>query len=431
MKIIFFFFCLSFLIVNAEKKEDVVEVKIVMKPYPQKSLSFLLQDSTRTSYTFSLPLNETQKMSQFSCKQKEKEINVQFISKEEKERMEIIVELQPNEQQEEMKFECQWNMIDSLLNYPKVKDVDDPYKFLTTISLCPISSQLKCRSSILKVAHDTISMSIKPKEETSSKITFKPMIIEHEDEQFTFVVYHFSTRFESMTFSSVKKVININKNDHYVHMEIEDMKNNGAQLEKEFFRSDFRRGGVFLSEIKMNVEKESSNLEYRDTTGLITTGRLIPYDKHVTLQLPTRYPLLGGWKTSFEVNYNYPYDISIQQINTKKRFITPLKIDLNGIVTKSELEIVLPEGATITSIHYPKQHVLSEEIYNQKSFGTTFTKPVVKLTFDHVDLHSLPGSIEIYYEENPVAEKTKNIIVACLASSIILIIILYAKIINN
>ena len=181
----------------------------------------------------------------------------------------------------------------------------------------------------------------------------------------------------------------------------------------------------------MNAEKSASNLEHRDSTGLITTSKLEDNKEQTTFVLSARYPLLGGWKNSFEINYNFPLDNVIQQIGGQKRFALPLKVDFDGIVENGEIDVVLPEGSTVTSITIPKRGYISQTTFEQKSFGTIYTKPVVKISLKDVDMGSLTESVEIYYKENPAAETTKNVIVACLASSIILIIILYAKIINN
>ena len=413
-------------VVNAELTHNEVEVITRFKPYPHRVMKFNIKGKNIKDYSYYLPLNETEMITQLTCQKENKDIKFDVTPNTEKNRVKIQVHFDGEE--EAVKFTCEHNLINALENYPKAKGFEDDYKYLATFSICPIGKNIKCKSSIDQTSADFISLTPEPVEKTNTKIVFDKI---EKEKEFVFAIYHFSTKKEYVTYSSIKKVININKEDHYVHMEIEDMKNNGAELKSEFFREDFKYGGIFLQEMKMDVEVGASNLDYRDTTGMITTGKSSNNEKSVTFTLPTRYPLLGGWKTSYEVNYNYPIDVSVQKIGELKRFAAPLKVDLNGIVHQGEIDIVLPEGATIQSINYPKKAFIVDESYDQKSFGTYFTKPVVKLTLTDVDMSTLPDTIEIYYRENPIAERTKNIIVACLASSIILVIILYAKIINN
>ena len=425
-----FAFIFFLAIVNAEVTNNEVDVITKFKPYPHRIMKFTLKGKNIKDYSFYLPLNETELISQFTCKRNDNDIPFDIVPNTEKNRIKVQVHL--NTEDETIKFTCEHNLINSLVNYPKVKDVHDDYKYITTFAICPLGKNIKCKSSVDQSGAESISIAPEPEEKTRTKMTFEKIETEKSKKnEFVFATYHFKTSKEMVTFTSIKKVINVNKENHYVHMEIEDMKNNGAELNKEFYREDFRFGGVYMDSLEMNVEKDASNLEYRDTTGLITTGKEKKHDKYVSFSLPPRYPLLGGWKTSYEVNYNYPLEVSVQQIGEQKRFVAPLKVDLAGICHDGEIEIVLPEGSTITSINYPKKLFVKETIFDQKSFGTYYTKPVVKLTMTDVDMSTMSDSIEIYYRENPAAETTKNIIVACLASSIILVIILYAKIINN
>ncbi|GAB1218899.1 hypothetical protein ENUP19_0009G0004 [Entamoeba nuttalli] len=409
---------------HATITKNQVEVNIDFTPFPKRTMEFSVEGEHLKQYHFTLPLNESLQMTQFTCIENDKELQFEVIAKPENETIEVIVDLLD---QQKNKFTCKYLHIDALENYPKERSLSEKYKFLFTTHLCPLSDHIKCTTLFNLKSIQSIAFSIKPTTEGSSRLKFGP----YEPTEFKFISYHLQSSLHPMTYGRVQKVVNINEDNIYVHMEIDDMKNNGAILNKEFNRNDFNYEGIYLKDFSMEVEVNAYNLEYRDSTGLITTGHLVSRPKSSTLYLPPRYPLLGGWKTSFEVNYNYPLDVSVQQIKEQKRLVIPLKVDFKGIVSNEEVDIVLPEGATITSINYPKRSYIKETVYNQPSFGTYYKKPVVQLILKEVDMSDNTDMLEIYYKENPAAKRTKNIIVAFLTSSIIIIFLLYAKVINN
>ena len=45
---------------------------------------------------------------------------------------------------------------------------------------------------------------------------------------------------------------------------------------------------------------------YRDEIGNISTSNLYETDESVDFEIRPRYPLFGGWKTSYYIGYNLP-----------------------------------------------------------------------------------------------------------------------------
>ncbi|ELP91311.1 hypothetical protein EIN_153180 [Entamoeba invadens IP1] len=409
---------LSFLIFTATSRivASNVEVNLHFNPLPIRTMRFNVETDGPTDFSFSLPLNESTQISQLTCVQHDKEIIKSVVTDSV---VTVTVSLQDSNRNT---FNCEYFHITGVTNYPSEKTLNDDYKLLFTTHMCPLATNMKCTSFINKNNIYKISLFPSPVSEGSQRFKYGPI----ESTGFTYLVFHYKTQLTPIVIGSVKKVMTIEKENVHVHMEIEDFKNTGAKLKGEFDRNAIPNEMTFYN-IQIPVEKDASDLEYRDTTGLITTSEMYGH----TLILPTRYPLLGGWKTSFEVNYHFPLKNIIATSGEKMRLLTPMKIEIEGIVKKGVFEVVLPEGSNVNTISFIKRTFENNTVEQQSAFATIFKKTVVKMEMDGVDFKNFADNLEVYYTVNPAAEQNKNIIVACLASSIIVVFLLYAKIINN
>lgn len=402
--------------------ENKVEVELSFRPYPLRKMNFKVTGSHLKEYSFELPLNETQQVAQLACTQNKQDI-ITSIESNNKDGV-LRVKLNLLNDQENV-FTCKYHHYQAIENYPKTRSLDDPYKFLITTHICPRSESLDCSFKLSKSRITPISIYPAAQNQDTSKYHY------HVDRvtEFAFVTFHFRTTEDPISFGKIRKVVSLNEDHLAVHMEVDDMKNTGASLNEEFDRNNFDGRGNYLTEFTMAIEDEASDFEYRDSTGLITTYDVKRHGKEVKAVLQPRYPLLGGWKTSYEINYNAP--LLTSDVNSQKRIVIPMKVDLHGLSNMTEIEVVLPEGATITAIQYPKHNYITETRFEQSSFGTYYKRPVIQLVMDRVNPASLSDTIEIYYKEDSKAKTVKDIIIASFASSLIIIFLVYAKIINN
>lgn len=93
-----------------------------------------------------------------------------------------------------------------------------------------------------------------------------------------------------------------------------------------------------------SLPKNAANVYYRDQIGNISTSHF----RKKTLELETRFPLFGGWKTSWYMGYDSPTSSILKYINKESKRLR-LTIDympsLDDIVIDDyELRIILPEG---------------------------------------------------------------------------------------
>ncbi|KAF9108003.1 dolichyl-diphosphooligosaccharide--protein glycosyltransferase subunit 1 [Mortierella sp. AM989] len=137
--------------------------------------------------------------------------------------------------------------------------------------------------------------------------------------------------------------------------------NRGAQLKGQFSRIDYqlnpmaaREGNGILS-LMTQVPKLARDIYYRDEIGNISTSILMEQPDHILMTLKPRFPIFGGWNTTWYTGYNVPLDGYLRVTSTGKYILkVPVYVPLK-FTTYDEIEIriVLPEGARDVNVHVP------------------------------------------------------------------------------
>ena len=182
----------------------------------------------------------------------------------------------------------------------------------------------------------------------------------------------------------------------------EGVKNEGAELSEGFSRYEFQLNNQIMPNAIMNfdvdIHKDAFHLEYRDTSGNISTSAVDPETKsqHVTL-LP-RYPLLSDWQTEFNLNYHIPKDIYMSQGKT----IIELPIVDKTIVEHCILRIYLPDGAKY--IKFESNDIKEEkiEINDHEAFMSFSERKEILIHLHNINLMQ-KNKFAIYYEESSSA----------------------------
>jgi oligosaccharyltransferase complex subunit alpha (ribophorin I) len=90
------------------------------------------------------------------------------------------------------------------------------------------------------------------------------------------------------------------------------LRNNGAGLKGEFSRIDYGRvqyrsgNENFISEIQLKIPNDASNIYYKDEVGNVSTSALVDQRDSKILVLKPRFPLCGGWNTTWYNTYHLP-----------------------------------------------------------------------------------------------------------------------------
>ncbi|KAG0319623.1 proteasome regulatory particle base subunit [Dissophora globulifera] len=138
--------------------------------------------------------------------------------------------------------------------------------------------------------------------------------------------------------------------------------NRGAELKGHFSRVDYQRNPMGIREgngilaLQTQVPKTAQDIYYRDEIGNISTSILIQQPNHILFTLQPRFPIFGGWNTTFYLGYNTPLSQYLRRIPGTDRvvlkvpFFVPMKDTSYDDV---EIRIVLPEGAKNVNVQVP------------------------------------------------------------------------------
>ena len=209
--------------------------------------------------------------------------------------------------------------------------------------------------------------------------------------------------------------------------------NIGAKIDGEFGRIDynphFNKGGKnALKKFRAILPLRAWGLWYRDEIGNVSTSNAVREWDNVKLDLTTRFPILGGWKSNFGIGYNLPSKFHVNTDNNGN-FVVNLTFGMpyKDLLAKNySVEVILPEGADNIKVnlnvdgHY--------EVVNNKFYGCLdlFGRNSVIIYMRNVyDIHKV--FFQIQYRYNNVMLFVKPVILIIYFFCIFLALILYSR----
>lgn len=142
----------------------------------------------------------------------------------------------------------------------------------------------------------------------------------------------------------------------------------GAQSIGEFSRLDYQarphiRGASAFRNLVARLPPRAHSIYYRDQIGNISTSNLWSDAMKTLLEIEPRYPMFGGWKTSFTIGYGLPLKDFLFRSEGKRflniSFGSPIS---DVVVDKLIVKVVLPEGSKDISVSAPFTVSESKEI---------------------------------------------------------------------
>ncbi|KAE9456781.1 hypothetical protein C3L33_11277, partial [Rhododendron williamsianum] len=112
---------------------------------------------------------------------------------------------------------------------------------------------------------------------------------------------------------------NVQLTEHY------NLIHGGSQIKGEFSRLDYQArphvgGASAFRHLVANLPPRAHSVYYRDEIGNISTSNLWGDSKKTQLEIEPRYPMFGGWRTSFTIGYGLPLKDFLFQ-SEGKRFL--------------------------------------------------------------------------------------------------------------
>ncbi|KRZ68818.1 Dolichyl-diphosphooligosaccharide--protein glycosyltransferase subunit 1 [Trichinella papuae] len=160
---------------------------------------------------------------------------------------------------------------------------------------------------------------------------------------------HFESYAPFLVVTELERIIEVS---HWGNIAVEEhihLEHRGAVLTGPFSRLDYQRSqrqiSPSVSGFRTILPASAKHIYYRDEIGNVSTSevRHNPDSLHLTIQ--PRFPLFGGWRTSYTIGYNIPsYEYlyhSSSQFGLKMRFVD--HIFENFFIENFLLKIILPE----------------------------------------------------------------------------------------
>ncbi|KAG0019695.1 proteasome regulatory particle base subunit [Podila clonocystis] len=201
--------------------------------------------------------------------------------------------------------------------------------------------------------------------------------------------------------------------------------NNGAQLKGQFSRIDYQRNPMAIRDgngilgFVTQIPKLASEIYYRDEIGNISTSAIVHQSDHVQLHMKPRFPLFGGWNTTWYIGYNAPLDGYVHNVPKSDKYIlkvpvfAPMK---DTTYEQVEIRVVLPEGSQNVKVHLPFEVESIEQsttkTYMDSAGRSTVTIQARNLIEDHAQ------DMLIEYEYSSISYLTKPLAAATMLMAV-------------
>lgn len=194
---------------------------------------------------------------------------------------------------------------------------------------------------------------------------------------------HFKNNGKFMRFTRVVRDIEVS---HWGNVAVEEhvwVEHNGARLDGPFHRVTYEKrigSQAAFDQLTATLPRKATDTYYRDYIGNISSSAVRRGRRETVMELTTRFPLFGGWKTDFYTGYNIPARELLSTdaarsdryvLNTT--FSTPFR---EAVVDDLTLRVILPEGASDIKLFVPFD-VDSEDRAVRKTYLDTVGRPTV------------------------------------------------------
>ena len=170
---------------------------------------------------------------------------------------------------------------------------------------------------------------------------------------------HYINNKHLMVFNYAIKTFQVSHWGNIAVTEEYQIENIGAKLIGEFGRIDYdggyKGGKNALLKLDAVLPLRSWGLWYRDEIGNVSTSNAKRDMNDVKLELQPRFPILGGWKSNFDIGYNLPTKFHVKT-NNKGNYMVNLTFGMpfKGLLARNyTVKIILPESADNIKVNLP------------------------------------------------------------------------------
>ncbi|KAJ0966778.1 hypothetical protein J5N97_023695 [Dioscorea zingiberensis] len=173
------------------------------------------------------------------------------------------------------------------------------------------------------------------------------------------IAVHFESSYPFVVVQELEREIEIS---HWGNVQITEHYNlvhGGAHIKGGFSRIDYQsrppmRGESSIRHLIARLPPRAHSVYYRDEIGNISTSHLWANSKMTHFEIEPRYPLFGGWRTSFTIGYGLPLRDFLFESDGKRFLNTTFGCPINEIIIDHLIvKVVLPEGSKEISATVP------------------------------------------------------------------------------
>lgn len=243
---------------------------------------------------------------------------------------------------------------------------------------------------------------------------------------------HYENNSPFLTVTCLNRLIEIS---HWGNIAVEeniDVVHNGAKLKGPFSRYDYQRdtnsNHHSIKSYKTMLPAAAYNIYYRDSNGNISTSTVRPRKDWIELELRPRFPLFGGWRSSYTLGYNIPsyqylYKKGGNQYVLSMRLLDHIYDDM--FVEELETNVVLPVGVKNVKLSTPYEVKRLEDGKTHK-YLDNLGRLVIRLKKNNlVEQHI--QDLEITYEWDTITLIHEPLLLALALFVLFIIVIIYVR----
>ncbi|KAI8073451.1 Ribophorin I [Gilbertella persicaria] len=232
----------------------------------------------------------------------------------------------------------------------------------------------------------------------NNKVTLGPYF-DIAPSSFELATCHFENPKPLLTITQLERDIEVShwgKNlaveEHYA------LRNDGASLETDFSRVQYMMTAHIHEQtnvwkgLRFNLPAGARDAYYRDEVGNVSTSNFRVEPTKAVLEIKPRFPLFGGWNTTWYQGFNTDLGAYVHKTKTGK-YILNVKFVENVqdmTINKAVVRIVLPEGSKHVKVTAPFDLDAKEITSHFTYFDSTGRTMVVLEKKNVVKEHELP-----------------------------------------
>lgn len=271
---------------------------------------------------------------------------------------------------------------------------------------------------------------LKPVAQSDNVITYGPY---NNIKEFTLdtLMVHYENNSPFITVTRLERLIEVS---HWGNIAVEEnieIWHTGAKLKGPFSRYDYQRDTTSnqhsVKAYHTALPAAAHNIYYRDSNGNISTSQVRVRKDWIELELKPRFPLFGGWRSSYTLGYSVP---SYQYLSSSgNEYVLNMRLldhvfdDMH--VEELETSIVLPVGVSHVKVTTPYQVKRFQDGVTHK-YLDSMGRLVIKLSKKNLVENHIQD-LEIRYNWQSVWLVHEPLLITTVLYILFLIVIIYVR----